>query len=117
MVKFTELYKQAIALWPAEVDVSDGFARGKEGLFFPQLTAVNDEIEQLVPADNYWLVLVSWCMFQAFHVASRNIRESGGSVLVPASVSPEGIEKRVSDNLKIKEWADYKHDYENDLTI
>jgi len=42
-MKFNNLYKEFIELWPTEIDISDGYPVNDDGYFFPSLNKIYDK--------------------------------------------------------------------------
>ncbi|MEO0576559.1 MAG: hypothetical protein AAF004_13935 [Pseudomonadota bacterium] len=114
-MRFSEMYRRAVAYWPKEIAIEDGLKVGKNGFRLSNLYDKFAEAETAAEADNPLVVLTIWCCFQAFHKESKRLCQEGLPVLRIEDVSPAEVEKRVADNLECGDWPLYKDRYENDL--
>lgn len=114
-MKFSELYKSAIDLWPSEISINDGYPTGEDGYFFPELTNIKDQIETNINPDNHWLNIITWSIFQALHAESKKLIKLNTNILNVKDIPLEEFEWRVRENIRDKEWQDLRTEYVNDL--
>ena len=113
-MKFTEIYSRAIRYWPEEIFIGDGLAKGESGYSFPTLTNAWNDAEDALDENDQWLSLTTWCMFQAFHSASKQHLKKGVEILKPKEVTLSEIESRISEQLKSEGWEILASQYEDD---
>ncbi len=114
-MKFSDLYQEAISMWPTYIDISDGYPTGTSGYLFPNLTRIHDEIESSIAIENNWMQVMDWTLFQSFHSESKTLHKNGELTLNPRKVEIEEVEKRLMENLDSEGWEEQLKEYVNDI--
>ena len=117
-VKFSELYENVLEHWPETIVVNDNGVPSlkAEGHYFPSLSNAWKKAEEGVEAENDWLDIMVWTMFQVFHRQAMESVRRGNDVIDTRAVCRSEIERRYFENLGTPEWRSLLITYERVLT-
>jgi len=126
-MKFTNIYNRIIILWSEEILISDGYQTDKdkgsestpsnaplggESYYFPTLSNVWGQVEDLVGHEDTWGDMMVWTMFQIFHAKSKEMLEAGAKHLNTREVPPSLFEEQYFLNLQSEGWEEERLAYE-----
>ncbi|RZK39854.1 MAG: hypothetical protein EOO90_17375 [Pedobacter sp.] len=109
-MKFAELYKKSMELWPDVIDISDGEIAGN-GTLFKNLSSVWNEVEFVSKAKGEWYDLMAWIVFGNLHDLARHHLLNGINKLKKTDVNEDKIKQDLLENLQAEDYRDMLEDF------
>lgn len=109
-MKFSELYKKAIKLWPEQIDISDGKS-DVNGIIFRNLSSVWDNAEEKAKVKGEWYDLITWIIFSNFHSIARKNFNKGVMTVRKTEINEEMVKKDLIHSLRSEGYEDMLHDF------
>jgi hypothetical protein len=106
------LYNRIRAMWPKEVDISDGRRVGKTGYYFPTLSSIWSDIEDRIDHKvDHWGNVGCWSFWQAAHRKAIDLHRRGERTLDVDSITVASFDHYVKSNLADKDWEKERNEY------
>ncbi len=98
-MKFEELYKTSVNLWPDEIDISDGKVEDN-GILFQKLSSVWNEVEVKAKLMGEWYDLMTWVIFSNFHNLAKIQLEKGKKMIRKSEIETDKVKNDLIKNLE-----------------
>jgi hypothetical protein len=106
------LYNRIRAMWPKEVDISDGHPVGETGYSFPTLSSIRWGITDKIDHKNdHWGSIGTWCFWSAVHAKATELHRRGERALSIDSISVASFDQYMKSNLEAEDWAQERKEY------
>lgn len=109
-MKFEELYKKSMELWPEVIDISDGEI-AENGVLFKNLSSVWNEVEIISKLKGEWYDLMTWIIFGNLHDMARHQLQEGRNVIEIAHLNIENVKHDLIENLNRDDYRDMLDDF------
>jgi hypothetical protein len=105
------LYNRIRAMYPKEVDISDG-RHVNGGYYFPTLTSIWDDIEDRTDQENdEWGSLAAWAFAQAVHRKAKRLLRRGERTLDVDSITVASFDHWMKFNLAAEGYDKERIEY------
>ena len=112
-MKFSELYNEAIKLWPDEIDISDGKPL-EQGILFENLSFIWNKVETKAKKMGEWFDLATWIIFGNFHDIAKQGFQIGLKTVSKNQIEVEKVKSDLINNLKLEGYEDMLKEFESD---
>lgn len=110
-MKFNEIFRKTIELWPISINISDGrHIKETNGFYFQTLSRAWNNAED--KASNEWQQLMIWIIYQVLHRKAINFFKVGTvELIVSRDINPSEIENLYFESLKGEGYEEMLKEY------
>lgn len=107
------MYNRIRAMWPKEVDISDGRrVRRTPYFYFPTLSSIRSDIEDRIDHKvDHWGSVGAWAFWQAAHCKAIDLHRRGERTLDVDSIEVALFDHYVKSNLAGEGWEKERNEY------
>jgi len=116
-MKFTEVFKDTIGLFPEKIALEGSNLIGEEGGYFPALSTAWDNAENKAEELSEWHSLMVWAIYGDLHDQAKRKMKDNNESLTTSEINKSNVERIFTECLFSPEtdYGKMKDEYENDL--
>ncbi len=112
-IQFSQLFDEAIQLWPDTIFVGNGKIMEDNGGVFPELSKAWRKVEQKIEVPSKLDKLMSWSIYNGLHKLARESLLTGAEYIYISKIDTPYVESRFADSLFYPDNDEYYREIRN----